>query len=458
MSEDSESRLDAILEVLLAYARQDFTPRLHVSSRLDEIDCIATGINVLAEELSGAVASRRELEAALANLRATQEQLVVAEKFAAIGQLANGVAHEINNPATWVLLGIEQARRKLTYARELAGATGGELAETLAEVDEALADVSAGLERMRAVIGDLRTLSRVDADEHGVLDLDDVVRAACQLAHPAYHSVARLVLDLGGTAPVVGDRARLGQLVTNLVINAAHAVADRSGTDNEIVVSTRNVEHEVLLVVEDNGPGIPDELLDRVFEPYFTTKPAEIGTGLGLALVAQIAKQHGGNARATRGSRGGARIEVRLPIASGVPAKPVQPPRVATSGREQVRARVLIVDDEPLLLRSLAQAIGDELEAVTALGGEEAVELLTRDRNFDVIVCDLQMPKLDAAAIHARLSELAPELLDRFVVMTGGVVTTRASAFIETAQPRVLTKPVDPDELHALVRELTART
>ena len=458
MSEDSESRLDAILEVLMSYAKQDFAPRIRVSERLDEIDAIATGINLLAEELDGAVASRRELEAALASLRATQEQLVVAEKFAAIGQLANGVAHELNNPATWVLLGVEHAQRKLEDARALAEQTGGELADTLSSVDESLTDVRAGLERMRAVISDLRTLSHVDADQRAVLDLNDTVRSACQLARPAYHSVANLVLDLAETPPIIGDRGRLGQLITNLIINAAHALADRTAGDNEIVIRTRTEGDRAVLVVEDNGPGIPDELLERVFEPYFTTKPAEVGTGLGLALVQRIAKQHGGCARAVRGSRGGERIEVRLPTRRDATPTRTETAQSATPAPQRSRARVLIVDDEPMLLRSLEETVRGEADVVTVLGGESALELLARDRAFDLVLCDLQMPRLDAVAFHARLTELAPELLGRFVVMTGGAVTARATRFMETVRPRVLSKPIDVDALLALTRAAAART
>jgi signal transduction histidine kinase len=453
LSDDTDPRLDGILDVLISYATQDFSSRIRVSPKLDEIDAIATGINLLAEELDGAVASRRELEAALANLRATQDQLVVAEKFAAIGEIANGVAHELNNPATWVLLGVEQAQRRLAEAKASVG--DGDLALELGAIEATLADVSIGLERMRAVIGDLRTLSRVDAEQRVAVDLDDTVRAACQLARPAYHSVARLVLELGGTPPVVGDRGRLGQVVTNLVINAAHALADRSG-DNEIAITTSTAGTDVVLAVEDNGPGIPDELCERVFDPYFTTKPAEVGTGLGLALVRRIVELHGGRVRAMRGSRGGARIEVRLPMQRELPPARFERARTPLPAGARTRTRVLIIDDEPLLLRALDEALRDEADVVTALGGDAAIELLGSDPAFDLVICDLQMPRLDAVAFHAQLSELAPELIDRLVVMTGGAVTARATRFMQTVRPRVLSKPIDVDDLLRLTREVAS--
>ncbi|HEU0030332.1 MAG TPA: ATP-binding protein [Kofleriaceae bacterium] len=450
----SDDRFDAILEVLMSYARQDFSPRLAVSERRDELDAIATGINLLAEELDGEVASRRELEHALANLRATQAELVIAEKFAAVGQLANGVAHELNNPAAWVLLGLEAARRQLAMVRARVAA---EPARELADIDDMLADVQVGMERMRAVIGDLRTLSRTETTDPVELDLDDIVRSACQLARPAYQSVARLVLELGGVPPIIGDRGRLGQLVTNLVINAAYAVAE-GGTGHEIRVSTAAEPEHVVLVVEDSGPGIPDELVERVFEPYFTTKPADVGTGLGLALVRKIAEHHGGTARVLRGSRGGARVEVRLPCERRPP-----PERASAAGSVRVeprdggRARVLIIDDEPLLLRSLARAVALEHDVVTALGGRAALELLASDHAFDLVICDLQMPNVDGVAIHEALSATAPGLLPRLVVMTGGAVTPRAAQFVEQTRPRLIGKPIDIDDVLALARDFAGR-
>lgn len=442
------SRLEAILEVLLSYARQDFSRRIVVSERRDEIDAIATGINLLAEELDGEVASRRELEVA-------HERLLVAEKFAAVGQLANGVAHELNNPATWVLLGVRAARRRIAHARSL---TGDALVGELAAVEKVLHDVHAGMDRIRTVIGDLRTLSRIDRASPVDLDFEEVIRSACQLARPAYLSVARLVLELGGVPSIRGDRGRLGQLVTNLIINAAYAVAQESA-QHEIVVSTRVEGDHVLFAVEDSGPGIPDELLERVFEPYFTTKPSEVGTGLGLALVRKIAEHHGGTARATRGTRRGARIEVRLPCRRTTAcAAPPAPsihlgPCASVPGATAVRARILVIDDEPMLLSALGQVIAEAHDVVTALGGEAAREILAHDRDFDLVLCDLQMPNVDGVAIHELLAQAVPELLSRLVMMSGGAVTPRAAHFVEKVQPRMISKPIEIEDLLTLIRD-----
>ena len=443
----SRDQLDQILEVLMAYARQDFTPRLPISERRDVMDAVATGINLVAEELDGEVASRRELEAAYARLQATQAQLVIAEKFATVGQLASGVAHELNNPATWVLLGLQMTERRVKRAREVA-AGHPEMLEELAAIERSLADSLAGVDRMRGVIADLHTLSRMDRDVLAPMDLLAVVRAACQFARPAYANVAELVLALEPVPAVLGDPSRIGQLVTNLIVNAAHAVADGQGPQ-QITVSTRlGASGDVELVVEDTGPGIVAELRERVFEPYFTTKPPEIGSGLGLVIVRDIATRHGGTATISSAACGGARVEIRLPATSR--AVEMAPAPVRTTG--SARARVLLVDDEPMLLRTLQQAVDDEHDIVTALGGGAALELLRRDRSFDLVVCDLQMPHVDGVAVHDAIAELAPELSARFVVMSGGAVTPRAASFLQRAKTRSLKKPISLDEFLELAR------
>ncbi len=447
-----DSRLDAVFEALMSYARQDFSKRIAVSERLDEIDAIATGINLLAEELDGEVASRRELESAYADLQAAQAQLVVAEKFAAVGQLASVVAHELNNPATWVLLGLDSARRRLAQARVSVGSDPLTIAGELAAMEETLTDVHAGMERIRSVIADLRTLSPIEAPAPVLLDLEEVVRSSCHLARPAYLSVARLVLDLGGVPAIVGERGRLGQLITNLVVNSAAAVAD-GGLDHEIVIATRTDGDHVILSVEDTGPGIPEELFERVFEPYFTTKPHEVGTGLGLAYVRKIAERHGGTARVTRGSRRGARVEVRLP-SSGKPLPlPAPVPAAPPATTATRRMRILMIDDEPMLLRALESALGDSHDVLTAHGGAAALEMLALDRAFDLVICDLQMPGIDGVAVYEALATSAPPLLSRLVIMSGGAVTSRASQFLATTRPRVLGKPIDIDQVLALARE-----
>jgi two-component system, NtrC family, sensor kinase len=450
----ADPRLELILEALLAIARQDFKARAPVSKGLDAIDAIATGINLLAEELDGEVASRKEVEQAYEALKQTQAQLVHAGKLAAIGEISSGVAHEINNPTGWVLLSLAVAEREVKAARSALNAldfTPEELRQMLGKVDSALADAREGLERISLVAGDLRTFARMDGEQVEPLDLNELVRVSCRIAGPAYRSRARLHLDLGPLPAVTGNRGRLGQVVMNLVVNAAQAIPDDDAERQQIAVSTRVSGEHALLVVEDSGPGIEQALRERVFEPFFTTKPSHIGTGLGLSLVREIVRAHAGEVSVVESRLGGARFEVVLPV-SDDDAEPVTGRGPESTPGQDCRLRVLIVDDELMLLKALRNFLSSSVDVVLADGGQPALSLLEQDGNFDLVLCDVHMPAVDGVAVYEAVRERRPELLERFVFLTGGALTPRAREFLARARPRLVHKPVQAEALAALLK------
>ena len=291
-------------------ARHDFSVRVPISGT-DTIDAMATGLNMLAEELEVTVASRRELEEANA-------RLVDSGRMAAIGMLAAGVAHEVNNPAAWVSLALGMVRRGNANLRRILTAEELDRDAALAEIDvidPLLADCVDGMQRITTVVGDLRLFSR--GDEHReTIELDEVIRSCCRLASHALEGT-RVVVENDGAPLVIANRGRVAQIVTNLVVNAAHAVANAE--EREIAILTSTLDHGALLAVEDTGAGIAEAIEARVFEPFFTTKPGALGMGLGLTIVSQIAASYGGWARIKRPAvRRGARVEVWLPAAGGV--------------------------------------------------------------------------------------------------------------------------------------------
>ena len=450
-----DARLGEILEALLAIARQDFSVRVAARGGHDVLDAIAVGLNLLAEELSSEVASRRELERAHAELKEAEARLIHAGKLAAVGQLASGVAHEINNPA----MGLEAALAIIHRAFELVETelSGSQVprraVSALRGARAAAEDASEAVTRIRRLTGDLRTFARTDDERFVPVELDEIVSISCRLAEPTVRQRASLELELGDVPAVLGSRGRLGQVVTNLLVNAAQALSEEHPRDQRIRVRTARSGSEVVLSVEDSGPGVPVGLRQRIFEPFFTTKPEGVGTGLGLALVAEIVKAHSGTIRVTDGASGGARFEVRLPVYEKAPeaARSEPPPPPAE------RIRLLLIDDEPMLRRLFTILLADSCEVVTAENGSKAIELLEQDRAFDVVLCDLHMPTVDGIAVYERVSELAPELVERFVFTSGGAVTARARDFLDRVKPRLLAKPFPPEELFALIRTTARR-
>ena len=214
-----------------------------------------------------------------------QDQLRLSERMAALGVLAAGVAHEINNPLSFAHMSVYAASEALTDPSEAARA----------RAREALATAREGIERVRTIVGDLRTLSRADDDAVEEVDVHAVLDSTLGLAAAEVRARARVVRDYGNLPLVAGNRARLGQVFLNLLLNAADAMPATGSADGEIRLRT-SVDGDGRIVVEvsDNGDGIAPDVLPRIFDPFFTTTSAGTGTGLGLSICHRIVTSLGG--------------------------------------------------------------------------------------------------------------------------------------------------------------------
>lgn len=287
VSDPSDPRLDAIVETLTAFARHDFSPRAPVTGT-DTIDAIATGLNMLAEELHATVASRAELEEANA-------RLVAAGRMAAVGMLAAGVAHEINNPLAGVMACVKALRDQAMVEPRRT---------------EYFATVLDGLERIQSTVSGLLDYARQRSPSPSPVDVGEVLGAAVLLVAPALRKKdVQVVVRDPGAARVVADRAQLMQGLVNVLLNAIFA----SPAHGEITVEVAGS----WIVVVDQGPGFAPETLLRACDPFFTTKPEGEGTGLGLAVTASIVKANGGRLELGNGPRGGARVAIWLPGVAG---------------------------------------------------------------------------------------------------------------------------------------------
>ena len=215
-----------------------------------------------------------------------EARLLRTDRLATLGTLAVGVAHEVNNPLTYMLGNLELAMG------EVQGMPGSDRTSVDA-VLENLRQVEHGAGRIEQLVRDLLLFGREQADRSGVVDLGEVVRRAARLGQHELSPRASFELEVDDTPPITGDEAKLEQVVLNLIINACHAVEERD--DGVIrVASTEGADGSVVVTVEDNGAGIPEDVQARMFEPFFTTKTAGVGTGLGLAICASIVAKHGG--------------------------------------------------------------------------------------------------------------------------------------------------------------------
>lgn len=449
MTGTRDPRIDAIAQATAALARHDFSTRLEVSGD-DEVAAISAGLNMLAEKLAADGASRRELEAALAEREAAEAGLIHAGRLAVLGQVAGGVGHEINNPATWLTLGLSIMARELAALRK--GADAGPvdpaaLRRRLDVLDGALRDAREGVDRIRVIATDLRTFARAD-DVIETVSLSEVVESSVRLATATLDTRAKVTLDLRPTPALHANPSRIAQVVTNLLLNASQALAGHDGP-RTIAVTTREESGGALLVVEDSGPGVPEALQSRIFRPFFTTKSAEQGTGLGLALVRQIIDRYQGDVRVGSSSElGGARFEAWVPCVRPRSATPIGS-SIPRKGRRE-RPRILVIDDEPAILRSMRALYLHEVDVEVAASGSEAIARLTEDPAFDVIICDVHMPGVDGVAVLEWVDVHAPALTGRVVLCSGAAPTDRVRVAIAASGWPMLEKPVMPEVLEAL--------
>ena len=235
----------------------------------------------------------------LTERRRMENQLIFAGRMAAVGTLAAGVAHEINNPLAYIVANIDFVRHQITtFASRVgraSGMAGGDMGHALDEAGEALAEARQGAERVRNIVRDLRVFARGDEDQSGPVALRRVLDSSINIAWNEIRHRARLVKDYGDTPMVEGNESRLGQVFLNLLLNAAHAIPEGETERNEIRVSTRtDGRGHAVVEIRDTGAGIPAEIRDRIFDPFFTTKPAGEGTGLGLWICSGILSALGG--------------------------------------------------------------------------------------------------------------------------------------------------------------------
>jgi signal transduction histidine kinase/CheY-like chemotaxis protein len=394
-----------------------------------------------------------ELDAHLRTLRATQAQLIQAGKMAAVGTLAAGVGHEINNPLSYIVSNVEHAcEEAAALAREEDGSE--RTRERLREMQQVLREALMGADRVRRIVRDLKTFSRQDEDTRGPVDLRMVLESAAKMAAGELRPRAQLVREYAPDVPhVEGNEARLAQVFLNLIINAAQALPEGKPDQNEVrLVLRRGGEGQVVAEVRDTGSGIPPEVLGRIFDPFFTTKPVGVGTGLGLALCQAFVTSMGGRIEVESVVGRGTVFRVMLPMASGAMEK--APKAAPVQSGDAVRGRVLIVDDDPLVSAALRRTITREHEVEVVVSARRALELLTSPAgDYDVILCDLMMPEMTGMELHAQLEVSAPARARRMVFVTGGAYTPAAKAFLErVSNPRV-EKPFEPERLRTQVRE-----
>jgi CheY-like chemotaxis protein len=299
-----------------------------------------------------------------------------------------------------------------------------------------------------------RPCSASATPERKPFSLNEVVEnVALLLAYPVRSSGCRIVLNLDRTIPaVVGDVHEVEQALVNLVTNAHQAITS-TGTSGSITITTRvGSEGRVLLDVEDEGPGIPEELRARVFDPFFTTKPVGQGTGLGLWLAYNAVAAHGGSIELGTSPSGGALFRLEFPGGGSTSASDAGVVPDALDDTPSVSARILVVDTEASLAALICDALRAEGHRVVA--AHDAIEALDRlnVEPFDLLVSDAELPGLSGDRLLREIERVRPDMRHRILLTTGDWVSQEPEAVARRLGTGLLRKPFELDELRRVVR------
>ena len=416
--------------------------------------------------------SRRALIRAGQDLASTREQLVQKEKLAAVGQLVSGVAHELNNPLQGVL----------GYAELMLAAKPTEMES------QELHAIRDNANRAAGIVRNLLTFAGRGSTVRGWQHVNTIVRNGMVTCQPYLVGAGvDIRLEAADRLPLVYvDQTRLEDVIVNLIQNADAAIAARRDGQSlspivperargEIVITTHLEHDRIQIDVADNGSGLKEEDLTRVFDPFFTTREVGKGTGLGLSVCYGIVREHGGHISARNRPTGGALFTVELPVmaesviaatsaAARVPPmaepQPAPAPFTPIDGDEDADRsprprKALVVDDEEsnaaLVKRVLAGA-GYDVESTTL--SRRALVMIERTA-YDAVVADVKMPELSGQELYGRVCQIRPEMARRFIFITGDIDGEDTRQFLNETRCSYFLKPFNLEKLTAAVDTLT---
>jgi PAS domain S-box-containing protein len=362
-------------------------------------------------------------------------ELVQADRLASVGQLAAGIAHEINNPLAYVSLNLSLLLRQLGSK-----APHDELVGVATEAQS-------GVDLVAALVRDLRMLTSGSEERAEAVEVRHVAEQALRITAHHLRQRARVVTEFADVPPVRATPRKLEQVLINLLVNAAQAIAPGALERNEVALRVRREGEWCVIEVSDTGSGIPPEVQPRLFEPFFTTRASE-GTGLGLPISQGIIQGFGGQLTFETGIGRGTTFFVRLPLMRRVTS--VTPPVPMKPAGHLDGLAVLVVDDEPGIRRGLARLLRG-CDVAEAADGQEALARL-EERTFDLVVSDVVMPKLGGVELHTELGRRVPSMARRVVFMTGAVADERMRTALDATGCPVLAKPFRLEELEAAAR------
>ncbi|AKT39638.1 uncharacterized protein CMC5_037870 [Chondromyces crocatus] len=394
-----------------------------------------------------------------------RQRLGQADKLSTLGLLAAGVAHEINNPAAFIMLGLGVLERTLKGRDvRMEGTAASTVADLLQELRESI-------QRIASIADDLRSFTKQSSTEPNKLVLVDVNRSlesALNLTRGRIVDRAQLEVRLSDVPLVQMAEGRLGQIAVNLLVQAAQSIP-RSGSkqrtrDHVIAVASRSDDQTVDIEMSTTGSTIPAAKLPHIWDALAPGNWPDAGNTLNLSSCRESVEQAGGTLRVEspifaggpEREPYGTRFVLSMP-AVGAQIKPSEVAATVMPAARSSRARLLIVEDEAPLGRALSDHLGRVHEVTLASSADDALRLLAEGRHYDVVMCDLRMPGMSGEAFYAHIAESDPELARGLIFMTGVGFGEDVERFLATCGRPLLEKPFTADQALQAIAEVSAR-
>jgi signal transduction histidine kinase len=374
-----------------------------------------------------------------------EARLTEIERQSTVGTVAAAVAHDLSAPVSALMMELGAVRDRVQELSMLLPDAGPTLRNVIEDLKGLTDHCVDSTERARQLLIDFRLAAHPFSGKPSTthtINVGEALRSCVRMLSPLARDKVRLELTVEPDLPIVpGNRRRLEQAFTNLLMNAVQAASVREGMAGMVEARVRRAGDEIVVEIIDNGPGIAAELKDRVFEPFFTTKSPETGTGLGLPIARDAVEANGGRMELETDRGRGACFRIRLPIAA-VPAH---------AAPTNVRRRVMVVDDDEAVLRAMERILRADYDVTAVQSGLVALEVLGTGERFDAFIVDLSMPDLDGPELYERIKQRWPGVEKKMVFATGGAFTPSARAFLASVPNSRFEKPITREELRPIV-------
>jgi PAS domain S-box-containing protein len=368
-------------------------------------------------------------------------QLLMASKLASIGELAAGVAHELNNPLTGVV----------GYAQLLAARHN-----VPPDVKADLNRIYYESQRAARIVQNLLSFARQRTPEKSYFNVNELIQRTLDLrSYELRTNNIGICVNLASDLPqIMADYHQIQQVVLNIIINAEQALVE-SKRRGRITVTTSLVKHNIRISIGDNGPGISNDNIGRIFDPFFTTKEVGKGTGLGLSVCHGIVTAHSGKIYVESQEGKGSTFVVELPAIAGkeLVAKKEVVVKKSRQRRRKDIGRILIVDDEAAICNILARTLSDSgYKTDAALDAKAALRKID-ENGYELCIIDLNMPKISGKQLYETMKRRRLSLAERVMFITGDTITPATQDFLDSTRKLYLAKPLNPEEVVGLVKE-----